>query len=394
VASLGLGAVLLGVGAQWRYPGVFGLGCALLVPALLAIVSVLTHPPVRAHRTVRPLEVTRYEACSATLRIQGSGGRFPMAVDIVEQVAGQPLPIRVPRPAGAQATEVGYQIPTQRRGVLKIGPLRVYRRAVAGLAESRAALGGVEYVRVLPRVLPVRGMPGGVRRGHSGSDERVARGGTDLVGLRDYVPGDDLRRLHWATSARAGRLMVREDADPATAQLTVLLDDRAGSYPGEDLEDAVEVAASLAVAAAEGGHGVRLLTVCGQLDVEVPASPAMPTGAPARDLVSALADVAARRSDAAPAPVPVSARDVVVVVTGARAEPGALVAEAARGALGVVAILDPAGLSTVDGGAVGAGGVVGAGEAVGAVGAVGAVTVLRGGQCREILDRWDTAVVG
>ena len=158
-----------------------------------------------------------------------------MRLDAVDLVGGTPIGIEVPvlRP-GAESSG---RVPDPDHAA-RCAADRAARVAPAtgwpGLAGRRLPLGDVTEVRVVPRVLPVRGLPSGVRRGHVGADERVERGGTDLVGLREYVPGDDLRRLHWATSARTGVLMVREDADPARPHLAVVLDDRAGSHPDED----------------------------------------------------------------------------------------------------------------------------------------------------------------
>jgi uncharacterized protein (DUF58 family) len=371
-ATLGLGAALVGAGGVWRYPAVIALGAALLVVAGLGLASTLRRSRLDVHRSVRPLEVPRFSPCGATLRVTSAGGLLPLSVDAVEHTDGRPRPIVIGRLAPRRTTEVTYAIPTQRRGVLTVGPLTVRHRSVAGFAESATSLGGTVEVRVLPRVLPVRGLPSGVTRGHTGADERVEHGGTDLVGLREYVPGDDLRRLHWATSARLGSLMVREDADPSQAYLTVLLDDRAGSFVGGDIEEAVEVAASLAVAAINTDHGLRLLTVCEQIDLIEHATTGERGNAMA--IVSGLAEIQARDADRPPAPVPPSARDVVVAVTGHLADLGPLLSEVGAAAVGVVAVVDPR---------LGHPGVTG-----------GAVTVLRGATSGHLLAAWDKAVVG
>jgi len=372
-AAAVLGAGLLAIGSAWRYPGVFMLGATLAVLAALALLSVLRQAPVRVTRRVWPLEVTRFQPCEATLRVERPGGVLPLAVDTTEHIAGTEVPVLVPPLRARRAAEVRYAVPTQRRGVLTVGPLDVRRRAIGGLAEHRAELGGAITVRVLPRVLPVSALPGGVRRAHAGADERVPHGGTDLVGLHEYLPGDDLRRLHWATSARAGKLMVRDDADPSSAHLTLLLDDRAESYAeADDMEDAVEVAASLAVAAASAEHGVRLLTVCGQIEHTVLPTPGRPVDA--REVVSVLAGVTARATRTEPGPLPVAGLDLVVVVTGSAADLGRLVEEAGRAAVGVLAVVD-------------------ASPGAPAVTTAGDVTVLRGTDTVELLGRWDAAVV-
>jgi uncharacterized protein (DUF58 family) len=241
---------------------------------------------------------------------------------------------------------------------------------LAGLARARTVVGDVVEVRVVPRVLPVRGLPGGVRRGHVGADERVERGGTDLVGLREYVPGDDLRRLHWATSARTGTLMIREDADPARPHLAVVLDDHAGSYAeAGELEDAVEVAASLVTVAIAEGHPVRLVSSSGAVDVELPAGA---VDADASAVLAALADLKAAEGAAASRTLPIRDLDVVAVVCGSRADLPALMLEAGRASVGVVLTVDAAAAQPIS--------------------AVGSVVVLRNAKAEGLLDAWNTAV--
>ncbi|MEJ2856817.1 MULTISPECIES: DUF58 domain-containing protein [unclassified Saccharothrix] len=365
----GLGAVVLGVlllvlGLWWRYPGVVGMGVALVALAVAGVLSVLSRARVEPRRTVRPRTVQRLGACAGVVELTGTSKRFPVLFDASDQVAGDVVPVDIPLLRPGQTVKVEYPIPTHTRGLLPVGPLTLNRRGLAGLAVARTVLGGVVEVRVVPRVLPVRGLPGGVRRGHVGADERVERGGTDLVGLREYVPGDDLRRLHWATSARTGTLMVREDADPARPHLAVLLDDHAAGYPdAARFEDAVEVAASLVTVAVAEGHPVRLLTSSGAVDVEVAAGDA--------DASAALAVLAELTTGpAGSSSVPVRDLDVVAVVCGEASDLAVLTLEASRASVGVVLAVDAnAGISSS-----------------------GGVLVLRAPDAESLLSAWGTAV--
>ncbi|WP_235926326.1 DUF58 domain-containing protein [Actinokineospora pegani] len=361
---LGLGVVLAGAGLWWRYPGLAALGVALVVVALAAFAAVLSAAPVTLRRTVRPLTVPRLGVCTGTLRVTSVSKRLPVALTASEDVAGTALPIDLPLLAPGADAGVEYRIPTERRGLLSVGPVTVVRRGPAGLAVARTVAGEVLRVRVVPRVLPVRGLPPGVRRGVVGADERVERGGTDLVGLREYVPGDDLRRLHWATSARTGTLMIREDADPARPHLAVLLDDAAEAYPDPGaFEHAVEVAASLLTAAARDGNPAHLRTTSPAVDVEVPD----------HDTAPALAALA--EATLAPGPrartIPLRDLDVVVAITGPGVDPAHLLLEAGRAAAGVVL--------TVADGAV-------------PVSSVGTVLTLRAPTAEQLLHNWDMAV--
>ncbi|MFJ6674985.1 DUF58 domain-containing protein [Actinosynnema sp. NPDC091369] len=375
LTARGWGAVLVGVplagfGLWWRYPGVAGMGVALVALVVAGVVSVLSRAQVAPKRTVRPRTVQRLGACTGVVELTGTSRRFPVVFDATDQVAGEAVPVDIPLLAPGQRVKVEYPIPTHTRGLLRVGPLTLSRRGLAGLAHARTVVGDVVEVRVVPRVLPVRGLPGGVRRGHVGADERVERGGTDLVGLREYVPGDDLRRLHWATSARTGTLMIREDADPARPHLAVVLDDHVGSYAeAGDLEDAVEVAASLVTVAIAEGHPVRLVSSSGAVDVELPAGA---VDADASVVLAALADLRAAEGLAASRTLPIRDLDVVAVVCGARADLPALMLEAGRASVGVVLAVDP--------------------DPAQPISAVGSVLVLRNAKAEGLLDAWNTAV--
>lgn len=364
VGAVVLGGLLVAVGLWWRYPGVVGMGVALLALAVVGVLSVLSRARVEPRRTVRPRTVPRLGTCTGVVELTGTSRRFPVVFDAVDLVAGNAVPVDIPVLRPGQAVRVEYPIPTHARGLLPVGPLTLSRRGLAGLAVARTVLGDVVRVRVVPRVLPVRGLPGGVRRGHVGADERVERGGTDLVGLREYVPGDDLRRLHWATSARTGTLMVREDADPARPHLAVLLDDDAGGYPDPaQFEDAVEVAASLVAVAVAEGHPVRLLTSSGGVDVEVAAG-----SVDASAVLAVLAEMVVGSSGASP--VPIRDLDVVAVVCGSASDLSALTLEASRASVGVVLAVDPAA----------------------GISASGGVLVLRAPDAEALLSAWGTAV--
>jgi uncharacterized protein (DUF58 family) len=362
--ALVLGAVLAGLGLWWRYPGVAGLGLALVALVAAGVASVAVPVPVRAARAVRPRTVHRLGTCTGTLELTSTARRLPVRLDAVESVGGEPVPVAVPLLGAGASTTVEYPIPTARRGVLPVGPLELRRHGLAGLAGSRALLGEAVEVRVVPRVLPVRGLPSGVRRGQVGADERVERGGTDLVGLREYVPGDDLRRLHWATSARTGTLMVREDADPARPHLAVLLDDRVGSHPDADgFEDAVEVAASLLSTAVGAGHPARLLSASGAIDLEVAGD--------TDHVLAALAD--AGLVDGGDASVPVRELDVMAVISGPGAEQAPLLLAAGRASAGVVLVVDGAAREPT-------------------TAAAGTVLVLTGPRAEDVLSLWDAVV--
>ena len=112
--------------------------------------------------------------------------------------------------------------------------------------------------------LPPIGMSGEWSGTGDDRPRAFAAGSAEDVTVREYRLGDDLRRVHWRSTARTGELMVRREEQPWQSRATVLLDSRLvaheGSGPGSSLEWAVTAAASIAVHLARTGFAVRLLT--------------------------------------------------------------------------------------------------------------------------------------
>jgi uncharacterized protein (DUF58 family) len=135
-----------------------------------------------------------------------------------------------------------------------------------GVARRQQLVGGRDQLVVYPPVhrlaagLPLRGITGtgGASRPRPGST------GDELATVREYVQGDDLRKVHWGTTAHRGELMVRQDESPQRPDATLVLDTRAdhhrGTGPGHSLETAASAAASICFHVAERGFDAALVT--------------------------------------------------------------------------------------------------------------------------------------
>ncbi|WP_413452617.1 DUF58 domain-containing protein [Georgenia phoenicis] len=364
-------AALLALGWWADYPGVTGLGLGLTALLACAVVGLLLPAPVSVRRTARPPRVARLDECTASVEVVNDSRWLPVSARGVDLVDGEPTEFPLPRLAPGQRVRAEVPIPTRRRGTVEFGPLVLHRSSLAELLRSRRSHGTYTSVVVEPRVLDAVGLPPGARRGHVGADERIEHGGTDLVGMREYTPGDDLRRVHWSTSARRGTLMVRQDADPSAPHLTVLLDDRAAGYTDDGFEEAVDVAASLLATAALAESPGRVRTLSGSVDAESPVSPVGAGLDPA--VLGLLAEV---RAVTGPVPAAhralVGAPDVLAIVTGAGADLADLLLDAAAAPAGVVLVVDDAPTALVT--------------------AREGVTVLRGPSAEDLVHGWRTAV--
>ncbi|GAA4245957.1 DUF58 domain-containing protein [Dactylosporangium darangshiense] len=243
-------AALLGVGLVFGYPHLVVLGTACVAALVFAVAYVWWRPQLTVARAVEPDRVMRGESSTVTLRV-GNASRMRGATLVAHDRCGAAsIPVPLLRLKAGGETTAQYQVPTARRGVVAIGPLRVVRRDPLGLLALARGYGGTAQVWVYPRVHRLSAVPTGITRSLDGRDDRVPHGTITFDTLREYVVGDELRRVHWRTSAKVGELMVREQLDTSLPRLVVLLDDRRASYADpERFEAACEAAASLVMAA-------------------------------------------------------------------------------------------------------------------------------------------------
>ncbi|MFI9647527.1 DUF58 domain-containing protein [Streptomyces sp. NPDC052040] len=165
--------------------------------------------------------------------------------------------------------EVSYRVRSDLRGRYPLGPLQLRLADPFGMCELTRSFSAQDTLTVVPRVdpLPPIRLTGEARGYGDGRQRSLALAGEDDVIPRGYRHGDDLRRVHWRSTARYGELMVRREEQPQRARCTVLLDARRtafrGTGPDSAFEWAVAGAASTLAHMLERGFSVRLLTDTG-----------------------------------------------------------------------------------------------------------------------------------
>jgi uncharacterized protein (DUF58 family) len=148
-----------------------------------------------------------------------------------------------------------------------VGPLLHVRSDPLGLFRRRTSWAGEEELLVRPRITALRSLNPGLINDLEGlPSEHPAASDLAFHALREYVAGDDLRHVHWRSSAKAGQLLVRQYVETRRSQATFVVDDDPSAYVDEeDFELAVSAAASLAVRALRDDFEVAV--VCGNVFV-------------------------------------------------------------------------------------------------------------------------------
>jgi uncharacterized protein (DUF58 family) len=181
--------------------------------------------------------------------------------------------------APGETARAAYRIPTTRRGRFGLGPLVASVTDPFGIARREWTVEGTADVVVCPRVHAVVAPGVGAGREPGPDPTTTARGLVhdergEFRSLRDYEIGDELRRVHWRTTARTGRLVVRQDEMPWLPRVSVVLDVRPSAFDERSFEDAIEAAASVCTSLRRERRPVSLATGAGlDLTGSGPAAP-------------------------------------------------------------------------------------------------------------------------
>lgn len=257
-AVLFVGGLILGLTA------VVALATAGLAMVLLAITAVVETPPVSVTRTASPPEVDRNAPAQVTLEFRAAPRRRPRPFTVIETVAGQKRVASMPALPAGQVMPLVYGLDTSRRGSVTAGPMSLRRTDPFGLVVAQRKVSGSCAVAVRPRRHALRMLPTGRQRDLEGPTREVSQGSASFHQLREYVPGDDLRHIHWKTSARTGTLVVKQLVDTTKPEVVVIVDNRTTAVSPIDFEEVVEIAASVLHAAEQDGFPCHLLFADGR----------------------------------------------------------------------------------------------------------------------------------
>ena len=245
---------------------VFGAVALGLVAFSLLYVR-LTRLDVEIDRTVYPARVHAGQVSRVDVRLRNLRRNDTPVLRLRDPVSGTGgAELLVPPLDQGAATLATYRLPTDRRGIVRVGPLQVVVTDPFGLVQTSSVGAPQVEVTVFPATDEIRPVP--LTAGHdplAGAlrPNALGKAGDEFYALRPYVVGDDLRRIHWPTTARHDELLVRQQEQPWQGRTTVLLDVRRATHDSASLEIAVSAAASVVMANGGRRDLVRLVTTEG-----------------------------------------------------------------------------------------------------------------------------------
>jgi uncharacterized protein (DUF58 family) len=234
--------------------GAFGEDLLLALSVFLAVAVAggslyvrLAAPRLALERQINPEQLHDGERAIVDIRIRS--GRRIYRVGVEDRVHGLGAARFVAdRVTSSEALAGRYEVLCRPRGVYKVGPAKVTIGDPMGFVESMSLFGGTGHLVVYPRVEELEGVPTGRGQDQTINTSRAAfwhSGGEDFFTLREYHQGDDLRKVHWPSSARRDELMIKQLEMPWQSRAFVVLDPRVEPHASaESFEQAVRGTAS------------------------------------------------------------------------------------------------------------------------------------------------------
>lgn len=257
----------IGISVLWVLfgePELLAVASFLLLGVATGVAFVrLTTPRVDVHRRITPDQVHEGDRAIVEVTITSP---YPLRNVIVEDTVAELGAARFAAARiDAKAPLVArYEVLCRPRGAYDVGPATVLSSDMLGLAEAGGNAGVVDRLLVFPAYEELSGFP--AVRGRDPSVQTThptfsPHGGEDFFTLREYQVGDDLRRVHWPSSAKRDELMIRQLEIPWQSQALVLMDSRRLPYTSQEaFEHAVVGAASVVRHLHRGGFAPFLWT--------------------------------------------------------------------------------------------------------------------------------------
>lgn len=258
----GLGVVLLVAGARlgWReflYAGVF-----CLVVGLMALLFTLGRPRYAVRLSLDKPHVVVGQSAGGLVEVVNESSRRSLPSRIDVPVDAATAVFSIPWLGSHKAFNAEFDIPTDRRSVIAVGPAQSIQGDPFGLAGRSAVWTEALELYVHPKTVSLPGRQAGFihdLEGHASS--KLTNSDMSFHALREYVPGDDRRHVHWKSSARVGNLMVRQFEETRQSRVCVAIDVAEASYATQDeFELAISVGASVVLQSFREGNPLALVT--------------------------------------------------------------------------------------------------------------------------------------
>ncbi|MFP3465010.1 DUF58 domain-containing protein [Leifsonia sp. SIMBA_070] len=250
------------------------IAVTLIAALLIATAFVFGRSTYRVGIELNPRRVVAGDRALGRLTVVNSGTRSVLPTRMELPVGEGQADFTIPRLAPGAETEELFAVPTARRALILAGPALSVRGDQLGLLRRTNQWTEQIELFVHPRTVRLAATARGLVRDLEGQTTKVITD-SDLAfhALRTYEPGDDIRNVHWRTSARTGQLMVRQYQETRRSQLLLAFDAERSHFASDDeFELGVAVLASVGCQVIREETEIRALWQGGAMRVETPTA--------------------------------------------------------------------------------------------------------------------------
>lgn len=249
VWAMGIGCWLLAWWLDWEELAV--IAAASLLAMLIAVAFTIGKSDYEIDLTLQPQRVEAGERASGEMIVRNVATRRSLPVRVELTIGQGAASFHIPSLASGGEHDELYTIPTHRRAVIPVGPASTVRGDPVGLLRREHEWSESIDLFVHPRISTLDRLGSGFLRDLEGqTTQDLSPSDVAFHTLREYVPGDDRRHVHWKTTARIGTLMVRQFVDTRRSYLGIVTSTDPADYASDDeFELAISMAASIGVRA-------------------------------------------------------------------------------------------------------------------------------------------------
>lgn len=259
------------IAAQWGWVEAYLIAAICVVVLLLALALVIWPTPHQIMIDLPKERIVAGQSAVGAITVTNTRNR-PVSSGVIELPIGNGVGHFLVPPLGPRGEwNEMFSVITRRRGLISIGPARSVRSDGLGLLRRVRIWDRPDILRVHPRTLRLSFDATGFQMDVEGvTTAKLSSSDVSFHALRDYEPGDDRRNVHWVSTARLGRLIVRQFEETRRSHHMIILDTAAHSWPSEAFETAISAGASLALAALGASRAVSMSTSSGWVSTTSP----------------------------------------------------------------------------------------------------------------------------
>ena len=237
------------------------VGFALVAMIVIAVIYLVGRSRIAISLTVPHSRVVVGERAMGELIVTNPGRRRTFGVTVEIPIGAGLAEAALPSLGPGAGYTHEFLIPTTRRGVIPVGPVRTVRADPVGIVRRELVWTESEQLFVHPRTIGIPSMSTGFIRDLEGNPTKdLSNNDVSFHALREYMPGDERRYIHWKSTARTGTYMVRQFEETRRSHLVIALSLASADYASDDeFEMAVSVAGSLGARAIRDARTVTVV---------------------------------------------------------------------------------------------------------------------------------------